>query len=50
VKKTEKDCKEFQAVGELLLADDKHVLHIMIVLTDCNDYWNIYYFMEKDYE
>ncbi|GBC06356.1 hypothetical protein RclHR1_06790010 [Rhizophagus clarus] len=50
VKKTAKDCKESQAVGELLLADDKHVLHTMIVLTDCNDYWNIFYFMEKGSE
>ncbi|CAI2187839.1 18938_t:CDS:2, partial [Funneliformis geosporum] len=50
VKKAEKDCKESQAIGELLLADAMHILHTMVVLTDCNDYWNIFYFMEKDNE
>ena len=47
-KKTEKDFKEGQAVGELFLVDSNHALKSMVVLTDCNNHWNIFYFMEKD--
>jgi hypothetical protein len=39
--------KEFQAIGELLLANYIYIFHIIIILTDCNDYWTIFYFIEK---
>jgi hypothetical protein len=48
VKKTEEDCKECQAIGELMLADNIHVLNTMIVSTECNNHWAIFYFMKKD--
>ncbi|RIA94177.1 hypothetical protein C1645_865978 [Glomus cerebriforme] len=44
------DCKENQAIGKLILADNINVLNTMIVLTDCNDHWVIFYFMKKDEE
>ncbi|CAG8620449.1 6711_t:CDS:2, partial [Diversispora eburnea] len=43
-KKKEEDFKEGQAVGELFLIDKNHPINSMVVLTDCNDRWSIFFF------
>ena len=47
-KKTAEDFKEGQAIGELFLIDKLHPINAMTVLTDCNDHWNIYFFLVTD--
>ncbi|CAG8726494.1 9334_t:CDS:2, partial [Acaulospora colombiana] len=47
-KKTKEDFKEGQAIGELFLIDNIHVLNAMVVLTDCNDHWIIFYFLKNE--
>ncbi|RHZ61359.1 hypothetical protein Glove_348g40 [Diversispora epigaea] len=43
-KKKEEDFKEGQAVGELFLLDKSYSINSMVVLTDCNDRWSIFFF------
>ncbi|CAG8695286.1 15295_t:CDS:2, partial [Acaulospora morrowiae] len=45
-KKKKEDFKEGQAIGELFIVDKKSATNSMSVLTDCNDNWTIYFFMQ----
>lgn len=48
---TKKEAKEFnegQAIGELFLIDKLHPTTAMTVLTDCNNYWKIYFFLTAE--
>lgn len=45
---TKEDFKEGQAIGELFLVDNSYVLNAMVVLTDCNDHWIIFYFLKNE--
>ncbi|CAG8558806.1 1576_t:CDS:2 [Acaulospora morrowiae] len=45
-KKKKDDSKEGQAIGELFILDKRSVTNSMSVLTDCNDNWSIYFFMQ----
>ncbi|CAG8756573.1 4816_t:CDS:1, partial [Acaulospora morrowiae] len=47
-KKKKEDFKEGQAIGELFIVDNKAVSKSMCVFTDCNDSWNIYFFMKTE--
>ncbi|CAG8720024.1 8043_t:CDS:1, partial [Funneliformis mosseae] len=48
-KKKVEDFSEGQTIGELFLIDKLHPTRAMTVLTDCNNHWNIYFFlMTKD--
>ena len=47
-KKSVEDFIEGQAIGELLLLDNRHVLNSMVVLTDCNDHWLICFFSKME--
>src|SRR3954469_20412662 len=47
-KKTAEDFRVGQAVGELFIIDKLCPTNAMTVLTDCNDHWNIYFFLEED--
>ncbi|CAG8503640.1 3290_t:CDS:2 [Acaulospora colombiana] len=49
-KKTKEDFKEGQAIGELLLLDNLHSISSMVVLTDCNAHWIIFFFIKMDDE
>ncbi|CAG8526215.1 5747_t:CDS:2 [Acaulospora colombiana] len=49
-KKTKDDFKEGQAIGELLLLDNLHSISSMVVLTDCNAHWIIFFFIKVDDE
>ncbi|CAG8800171.1 23732_t:CDS:2, partial [Gigaspora margarita] len=37
-----------QAIGELLLVDNRSALNLMTVLTNCNDFWMILYIIKND--
>ncbi|CAG8573537.1 3476_t:CDS:2 [Acaulospora colombiana] len=49
-KKTKEDFKEGQAIGELLLLDNLYSINSMVVLTDCNAHWIIFFFIKVDDE
>ncbi|CAB4399643.1 unnamed protein product [Rhizophagus irregularis] len=49
-KKEAEDFNEGQAIGELFLIDKLYPTRAMTVLTDCNNYWNIYYFLTTEDE
>ncbi|CAG8579110.1 15603_t:CDS:2 [Acaulospora colombiana] len=44
IKKTPEAFKEAQAIGKLFLLDSLSPLHPMVVLTDCNDHWSLFFF------
>ncbi|CAG8596691.1 8134_t:CDS:2 [Ambispora leptoticha] len=48
-KKSQADFKEGQAIGELFIADKRHVLNTISVLTDCNDHWIIFFFAKPEF-
>ncbi|CAG8477453.1 15933_t:CDS:1 [Acaulospora morrowiae] len=45
-KKRKEDFKKGQAMGELLLLDKLNPINSMTVLTDCNDNWNVFFFVK----
>lgn len=47
-KKSTAECKIGQAIGELLLVDNRSALNSMTVLTNCNDFWMILYIIQND--
>jgi len=47
-KKSVEDFIQGQAIGELLLLDNCHVLNSMVVLMDCNDHWLICFFLKME--
>src|SRR5690348_5175590 len=47
-KKQLNDSQQAQVMGELFLLDQDQPLKGMVVLTDCNDDWIIFFFLETD--
>ncbi|CAG8737452.1 30067_t:CDS:2 [Racocetra persica] len=49
-KKSAAECKRGLAIGKLLLIDNRSALNSMVVLTDCNNFWRIYYIINNNNE
>ncbi|CAG8685435.1 17995_t:CDS:2, partial [Acaulospora morrowiae] len=43
-------CIKAQAIGELLLLDNNSALNPLVVLTDCNDFWDIFFIKKRNDE
>ncbi|CAG8488086.1 13276_t:CDS:2, partial [Acaulospora morrowiae] len=50
VKKTKENFNEGQAKGQLFLLDKYYITNSMVVMTDCNDHWIIFFFIKEDNE
>nr|CAG8532371.1 306_t:CDS:2 [Entrophospora candida] len=47
-KKQPQDLREAQAKGELLIANSAVPLDVMVMLTDCNNKWSVFFIMKVE--